>query len=118
MCRPVGSAMVPPRGGKSLAAVLDAGQSRARGAVTPEGFVWVLGSLCRVNRRPFDARLLLQRFPAPHSLPQFLEAAQSLGFKTGETALSAKAIAGLRQPAVSFLKGEPPNPAILVKADG
>jgi len=93
-------------------------RTRESGALLPEGFVWVLGSLCRVNRLPFDARLLLQRFPAPHSTRQLLEAAQSLGFKTGEAALTPKLLAGLRQPAVSFLKGEKPTPAILVKADG
>ena len=29
-------------------------------------FVWLVGSLCQINRLPFDAALLLQRFPAPH----------------------------------------------------
>ena len=33
-----------------------------------QDFVWLIGSLCQVNRLPFDAALLLQNFPAPHSV--------------------------------------------------
>jgi subfamily B ATP-binding cassette protein HlyB/CyaB len=101
-----------------LAAVLETAGERAAGALTPEGFVWVLGSLCHVNHRPFDARLLLQRFPQPHTRSQLLEAAQALGFRTGEMALTAKAVSRLRQPALSFLRGDKPIPVILAKADG
>jgi len=74
---------------------------------------WLVGSLCQLNRVPFDPSLLLQRFPAPHSLRQFLEAIQSLGFRAGEGAL-AKA----NLPCVAFLEGEAPRPALVVKADG
>jgi len=82
-------------------------------AVSAGDFVWLLGSLCQLNRLPFDAQLLLQRFPAPHSVRNFLEAAQSLGFKTGEGAIAKPAF-----PCVGFLKGETSKPALLVKADG
>jgi subfamily B ATP-binding cassette protein HlyB/CyaB len=74
-------------------------------ALSAEDFVWLLGSLCRMNRLPFDAQLILQRFPAPHSVRDFREAAQSLGFKAGEGDL-AKA----SYPCVGFLKGEAPGP--------
>jgi len=80
-------------------------------------FVWLLGSLCQLNRIAFDPALLLQRFPAPHGVRQFVEASNSLGFKTGEFALSAKDICEIRYPAVGFLKGESPTPAIVVKAN-
>jgi ATP-binding cassette, subfamily B, bacterial HlyB/CyaB len=78
-----------------------------------EEFVWLIGSLCQVNRVPFDPALLLQRFPAPHSVPQFLEAARSFGFRAGEGTLGSAAY-----PCIGFLKGETPKPVILVKADG
>jgi subfamily B ATP-binding cassette protein HlyB/CyaB len=77
-------------------------------------FVWLIGSLCRINRLPFDPRLLLQRFPAPHSVRQLLEALKSLGFRTGESACDPKK---LRFPCVAFLKGEPSCPAIIIKRD-
>jgi subfamily B ATP-binding cassette protein HlyB/CyaB len=75
-------------------------------------FVWLTGSLCQVNRLPFDAALLLQRFPAPHSTRQLVEALQSLGFRTGESAL-----AGASFPCVAFLKGEAPRPVLVARAD-
>ena len=82
-------------------------------AVSAGDFVWLLGSLCQLNRLPFDAQLLVQRFPAPHSMRDFLEAARAFGFKTGEGQISRPAY-----PCVGFLKGETPRPAILVKNDG
>ena len=76
-------------------------------------FVWLAGSLCHASRQPFDAALVLQRFPAPHSERQLLEALRSLGFRVGESAL-AKAVF----PCIGFLKGERERPAIVVKASG
>ncbi len=76
-------------------------------------FVWLIGSLCQASRLPFDAALLLQRFPAPHSSRQLIEALQSLRFRTGEADLAKAAF-----PCIAFLKGEPPRPAIVVKSDG
>jgi len=81
-------------------------------AVSAADFVWLLGSLCQLNRLPFDAQILLQRFPAPHTVRNFLEAAQSLGFKTGEGGTGKPAF-----PCVGFLKGETPKPALLVRGD-
>lgn len=88
--------------------------------VSAGDFVWLLGSLCQLNRLPFDAQLALQRFPAPHTVRDLIEAARSLGFKTGEGN-----IAKPNFPCVAFLKGEagevagvPPKPAILLKGDG
>jgi subfamily B ATP-binding cassette protein HlyB/CyaB len=72
----------------------------------------LVGSLCQINRIPFDPALLLQRFPAPHSIKQFVEAAHSLGFRTGEGEL-AKAVF----PCVGFLVGDALRPAILAKRD-
>ena len=80
-------------------------------------FVWLLGSLCQLNRTAFDPALLLQRFPAPHGVRQFIEASNSLGFKTGELALPANDPGAIRYPAVGFIKGESPTPAIVVRAD-
>src|SRR5258706_4965959 len=75
-------------------------------------FVWLIGSLCQINRLPFDAALLLQRFPAPHSARQLVEALQSLGFRTGEGTLAKASF-----PCIAFLKGETPRPALVVKSD-
>src|SRR3954470_13682778 len=84
----------------------------AERALSRADFVWLTGSLCQVNRLPFDAALVLQRFPAPHSTRQLLEALQSLGFRIGEGALAKAAF-----PCVAFLLKDN-KPAIVVKADG
>ena len=76
-------------------------------------FVWLIGSLCQINRLPFDPALLIQRYPAPHSEQQSLEALQSLGFRTGQSDLTKPSF-----PCVAFLKGDAPRPAIIVKSDG
>ena len=85
------------------------------GTLSRADFVWLIGSLCQVNRLPFDAALLLQRFPAPHSRQQLLEALQSLGFRTGEGKLAKAAF-----PCVVFLKAgdESLRPALVIKSDG
>ena len=75
-------------------------------------FIWLVGSLCRINRLPFDPRLLLQRFPAPHSRRQLIEVLRAFGFRTGDAALDAA-----KFPCVAFLKGEATRPAILVRRD-
>ena len=51
-------------------------------------YLWLLGSLCRLSRVPFDAALLAQNFPPPHSRSTLREAAQALGFSIGELAMA------------------------------
>jgi len=75
-------------------------------------FIWLVGSLCRINRLPFDPRLLLQRFPAPHSRHQLVEVLRAFGFRTGDAALDAAKL-----PCLAFLRGESIRPAILIRRD-
>ena len=89
-----------------------------QGVLTRENFVWLAGSLCQLNRVPFDPGLLLQRFPAPHSVGQFIEAARALGLRTGEARLASDHLKSLREPCVGFLKAPASKPAILVRSDG
>jgi subfamily B ATP-binding cassette protein HlyB/CyaB len=86
--------------------------------LAPESFTWLLGSLCRIQRLPFDARLLVQRFPGPYGLPRLLAAAQALGFRAGEVPLTEASLRAAHFPCVAFLKADPNQPAILVKVRG
>jgi subfamily B ATP-binding cassette protein HlyB/CyaB len=61
---------------------------------------------------PFDPALLLQRYPAPHSLRQLIEALGAFGFRTGEGDVAKAAF-----PCIGFVAGDKPQPAILVKRD-
>jgi hypothetical protein len=38
--------------------------------VAKADFAWTIGSFCQINRIPFDPALLLQKFPAPHTVRQ------------------------------------------------
>jgi subfamily B ATP-binding cassette protein HlyB/CyaB len=80
--------------------------------LTRDSFAWLVGSLCRLSRVPFDAALLLQRYPAPHSLRQLREALQSLSFRVGDGALERCAF-----PCVAFSREEASQPALLLKGD-
>lgn len=45
--------------------------------------LWLLESICRVHRTPFDANLVLQNYPPPYSELTLIEAGSALGFRIG-----------------------------------
>ena len=49
-------------------------------------FLWLLGSLCRLAHRTFDATQVARRFPAPHDLPALAAAAREVGFELSPAA--------------------------------
>jgi subfamily B ATP-binding cassette protein HlyB/CyaB len=71
-----------------------------------------VGSLCQLNRVPFEAALLVQRYPAPHDVRQLLEACKAFDFRT---AISAIATASF--PCIAFLKDAAGRPALVAAAD-
>lgn len=46
-----------------------------------QAVLWLLVSLCNLNRVPFDARLVERAFPPPHQLGTLIEAVRRLGFQ-------------------------------------
>jgi subfamily B ATP-binding cassette protein HlyB/CyaB len=95
--------------------------------ISTEHFVWVLGSLCRIHRVPFDATLLVQQFPPPYARHSLIEAARALGFKAGELALSDSKLREAPLPLIAFLNEKAPGaqgsapsavPALILKQDG
>jgi len=72
--------------------------------------LWLIGSLSRIFRLPFDPQLIRQQFPPPYSRVAVLNALQALAFKVGERNLDSKTLASLEQlpfPAVAFLRPQP-----------
>jgi ATP-binding cassette, subfamily B, bacterial HlyB/CyaB len=59
------------------------GQRKAvdRWQIDPAQVVWALGSLCALNRRPFDPELLLKQFPPPYTTDTLVHATRALGFR-------------------------------------
>ncbi|MBK8892711.1 MAG: peptidase domain-containing ABC transporter [Propionivibrio sp.] len=71
--------------------------------VKQEDLLWLLGSLCGLFRIPFDAALLAQDYPPPHTLATLHDAARALGIKTGQRALDRLDWQKLPLPAIAFL---------------
>jgi len=80
-----------------------------------QDMLWVIGSLSKVFRIPFDPQLVLQQFPPPYSRTALLNILQNLDFKVGAMELDGKSIAALERlpfPVVAFLRetGQADNP--------
>lgn len=75
-----------------------------------EELMWLLGSLSQLHRLPFDAALIAQQFPPPHTLVAFHEAASILGFKTGSCRVASLDWRKLTLPAIAFLRAEKGGP--------
>jgi len=86
-------------------------------ALSTEQFVWLIGSLCRIHRLPFEAALLVQQFPPPHDRAQLVEAARAFGFRAGRASLGGGRLARAPLPAIAFLR-QPATPGLILKCDG
>jgi subfamily B ATP-binding cassette protein HlyB/CyaB len=97
--------------------------NRLAASLAEGDFAWLIGSLCQINRLPFDPALLLQRFPAPHSAQQLHEALRAFGFRTGEGELAKAAypcigfLPASERPRGDAADSESLRPALLVKRD-
>jgi subfamily B ATP-binding cassette protein HlyB/CyaB len=89
--------------------------------------LWLLGSLCGLNRVPFDPKLVAQNYPPPYSETTLFEAAGALGFRLGAARFDRKFAGRLRASCIAFLKPEanlqaasgPPAPrlALILRGD-
>src|SRR5574340_228005 len=78
---------------------------------TGQDMLWLIGSLSRVFRIPFDPQLIRQQFPPPYSRTALLNALQALEFKVGEMELDEEGIATLERipfPVVAFVREDEP----------
>ncbi|MGH6885211.1 MAG: ABC transporter transmembrane domain-containing protein, partial [Geminicoccales bacterium] len=95
-----------------------------QGAVPAEGFIWALGSLCRLHQLPFDPQLVLKQFPPPYDLAALLRAAEACGLKAGVTGAKPEGLQALPLPCLGFVRppataaaNDPASPALLIRAD-
>lgn len=91
-----------------------------------DDFIWVMGSFCALNRRPFDAGLLLQQFPPSYDTDSIVHAARALGFRIRRHDWVADQLGTLNLPCMALLKpssdgeevadvGASARPAIIVQ---
>ena len=80
--------------------------------------IWALGSVCALNRRAFDAQLLLRELPPPPlTTDALITAARSLGFRIQRQAVSRRALAQLTLPCVVALWDDTPQPQAAASED-
>ena len=86
---------------------------RAQGdALDSDALVWVLAALAQYFRIPFDARLVLGRFPPPHGFETIVSAAASLGLRAGWRSRPATSLSKIAAPFIAVLapKVSEPHP--------
>jgi len=83
----------------------------------PEIFLWVVESLCRAHRVPFDAGLLRQQFPPPHDTAILFDAARALGFKAGLARIAPRRLGEVELPCLAFQR-DGSHPVLISRSDG
>lgn len=71
--------------------------------VETQAALWLLASLAGFYRQPFDAELVIKRFPPPIDLPTLIEALSALGLKAGLAHWPEAGLSDLPLPAVALL---------------
>ena len=77
----------------------------AASALDPAHLIWAMGSLCAIDRIPFDAQLLIKQFPPPCTTDTLVHAARSLGFRIKSVKRSASSLGEARVPCLVLLSG-------------
>ncbi|MGH8765861.1 MAG: hypothetical protein ACRET8_09100, partial [Burkholderiales bacterium] len=80
--------------------------------------LWVLTSLCGVQRLPFDARLLLQQYPPPLDIGALIRAGDALGLRIHAREVAARDLREANLPAVAIrAEGASTRLALVLSAD-
>jgi subfamily B ATP-binding cassette protein HlyB/CyaB len=82
--------------------------SRSSPVFTLEDIVWVMGSFCALNRKPFDAELLARQFPPPYTPDSFIHAARALGFRIKRRKIECAGLSSLNLPCLVVLNDAEP----------
>ena len=74
--------------------------------IAAKDFVWAVGSLCNLHRRPFDANLVQRAFPPPHSACTLMAALRSLEFAARLVRVDAAAMERGAFPCIAFIAAD------------
>jgi subfamily B ATP-binding cassette protein HlyB/CyaB len=85
-----------------------AGPSSQPYALTQMDIVWAMGTLCALNRKPFDANLLIRQYPPPYSTDTLITAARALGFRIKRQDSRDGALPAVSLPCLVVLRNEEP----------
>ena len=82
-----------------------------------DDFFWALAAACRICGVPFDAALLAQQSPPPHSIASLGVALESLGLKVGVSTAQPHTLARLALPCLALMRdGERHGLALILQA--
>jgi len=70
---------------------------------TVEDVVWAMGSFCALNRKPFDAELLIKQFPPPYTSDSFIHVARAMEFRIKRHDCASSALSGFNLPCLVVL---------------
>lgn len=73
--------------------------------------VWVLGSFCALNQKPFDPALLVGQYAPPYTTESLIRMARALGFRIQGTHCDSENLATLTLPCIALLKTPQDTPA-------
>ena len=91
--------------------------------VAPADLFWAVGSVCNLQRMPFDASLLARAYPPPHTVGTLVEALQALGCETDVVQSDIGQLAAMTMPCIVLMgttsegNADEVRPALLVRAD-
>jgi ATP-binding cassette, subfamily B, bacterial HlyB/CyaB len=86
-------------------------RGESRYALTAADLVWTMGSLCALNRKPFDAELFIKQFPPPYTTDSVIHAARALGFKIRSVKCAVGKLSSLKLPCLIILRADAANDA-------
>jgi subfamily B ATP-binding cassette protein HlyB/CyaB len=69
-----------------------------------DDFLWGISAACHLQRVPYDAKLLSQQSPPPHTLVSFHHALLSLGFKVALAPIGAAGLQAAALPCFAVLR--------------
>ncbi len=78
-----------------------------RNDLDPAHLIWAMGSLCALNRIPFDAEILLKQFPPPCTTDTLIHAARALGFRVKHSLKDASSLHEVPVPCLALMATAP-----------
>ncbi|MFO1397036.1 MAG: peptidase domain-containing ABC transporter [Burkholderiales bacterium] len=97
---------------------MSADLKRARTALLdPADFLWAVGSLCNLRRKPFDPALVQREFPPPHTALTIVEALRALELDATLVDETAQGVVQGPLPRLVFLHAPAPADALETTRD-
>jgi subfamily B ATP-binding cassette protein HlyB/CyaB len=79
--------------------------------------IWALGSVCALNRVPFDPELLTKHFPPPNTTDNLIHGLRELGFKAKLQASDLAGLPNLTFPSLALVAPKTQPPVVAEAAD-